>query len=152
MPRMDGLELIGRMKARNPSLRAAILSCHTEFDYAKRAMNLQVQDYIVKDTLDPDDFAPLLKRLAGSIDEERRLRAEQSRLRLMADRSLDALRERWARSAVQQPMLGAASWQAELESFGLPVDGRAILPAAGFLDDLHQARSRFVSEIGRAHV
>ncbi len=146
MPKMDGLELIRRAKERSPSLRVAILSCHGEFEYAKRAMTLQVQDYLLKDTLDPDDLTPVLARLVASLDEERRLRLEQRRLRHMVDRSREAMREKWVQSAAQQPPLRTETWVDELESFGLPATGRIVLPVVGALDDLRSARGRFVSD------
>ena len=146
MPKMDGLELIRRLKERNPGLRAAILSCHSEFEYAKRAMQLQVQDYIVKDTLHPNDLVPVLERLAGGLDEERQLDLEQHRLQRIVDRSRDAMRERWARGFVEQPLLREEAWRSELESFGLPAEGRSVLPVIAFLDDFRLARRRFVSD------
>lgn len=146
MPKMDGLELIRRLKERRPELRVAILSCHSEFEYAKRAMQLQVQDYIVKDTLDPDDLEPVLRKLAGSLDEERRLNLEQHRLRHMVDRSREAMRERWMHTTVQQPLLNEEAWKAELASFGLPLEGRVVVPAIGALDGFREARRRFDSD------
>ena len=62
MPKMDGLELASRMKLLNPSVRIAILSCHSEFQYAQQAMRLNIQDYLLKDQLDPDDLIKLLDK------------------------------------------------------------------------------------------
>lgn len=146
MPQMDGLELIGRLKERKPNLRVAILSCHSEFHYARRAMQLQVQDYIVKDTMEPGDLLPVLKRFVGSLDEERHLSVQQHRLQHMVDQSREAMRERWVHAAVQQPLLRSDTWCAELEGFGLPVEGRVLLPVIGVLDDLRVARGRFLSD------
>ncbi|WP_199615895.1 response regulator transcription factor [Paenibacillus alkalitolerans] len=146
MPKIDGLELVRRLKERKPDLRAAILSCHSEFQYAQQAMKLQVQDYIVKDTLDPDDLQQVLIRFSDSLEQERRLNVERHRLRQMADRSREAMKEKWIQSAVQMPLLQAGGWKEELEAFGLPTDGRTVLPVVGFIDDYRSAKRRFLSD------
>jgi len=146
MPKMDGLELVERLKERKPGLRVAILSCHSEFQYAQRAMKLQVQDYIVKDTLDPGDLEQVLARFSASLDEERKLDLEQHKLRHLVDRSREAMKEKWIRNAVQQPLLQANAWNEELASFGLPIEGRTVLPAIGTIDDYRRARRRFMSD------
>ncbi|TLS51851.1 response regulator [Paenibacillus antri] len=146
MPKMDGLELIQRLKERKPGLRVAILSCHSEFHYAQRAMKLQVQDYLVKDTLDPADLEQVLVRFSASLDEERKLDLERHKLRHLVDRSREAMKEKWIRNAIQQPLLQAKVWNEELASFGLPVEGRTVLPAIGTIDDYLQAQQRFMSD------
>ncbi|CAM3534418.1 response regulator transcription factor [Marinicrinis lubricantis] len=146
MPKMDGLTLIRRLKERSSNLRVAILSCHSEFEYAKQAMQLQVQDYIVKDTLHPDDLVPVLERMVKSLNDEQRLHLEQHRLRHMVDRSRDAMREKWVHGAMQQPLLREEMWSQELESFGLPAVGRVIVPVVGLMHDIRKARSLFVSD------
>src|SRR5690625_6702533 len=52
MPKMNGLELTEKLKNKNTNLQVAILSCHNEFEYAQRAITLNVQDYIIKESID----------------------------------------------------------------------------------------------------
>ena len=51
MPKMNGLELIAKLKEKKPDLRTAILTCHNEFHYAQEALKMNVQDYLLKDML-----------------------------------------------------------------------------------------------------
>lgn len=146
MPKMDGIELVRRLKGKHPGLRVAILSCHSEFRYAQQAMKLQVQDYLVKDTLEPEDLERLLGQFAKSLEEENRLQLEQRQLRYMADRSLELLKEKWIQGTVERPLLDPDTWLRELAAFGLNVDGCSVLPAVGFLDDYRTAKRRFSSE------
>lgn len=146
MPKMDGLELIERLKERKANLKAVILSCHSEFHYAKRALKLQVQDYIVKDTLNPRDLEQILLQFTSGLDAERQSHLEQHRLRHLEDRSREAIKEQWIRHAIQQPILQAHTWQAELESFGLPLQDRHLLPLIGTIDHYSEVRQRFISE------
>lgn len=147
MPQMDGLELIGRLKERKPNLRAAILSCHSEFEYARQAMKLQVQDYLLKDTLDPAGIRGLLSQFIASLKQERELQSKQIRMELLVDRNRSLLKEKFIRSTLQQPLLDMEKWKAELESFGLPLhDGETIIPVIGLVDEFRAAKHRFQSD------
>lgn len=48
MPHMDGLALIAKAKLINPSLRCIIISAYNEFEYAKKALQLGVENYLLK--------------------------------------------------------------------------------------------------------
>lgn len=76
MPVLGGLELVQRLRRTNPDLRILIVSGYSEFEYAKRAIELGVDDYLLK----PVDVVALretlrririrLEALAGSIEAE----------------------------------------------------------------------------------
>jgi two-component system, response regulator YesN len=48
MPVLGGLELVARIRRTNPDLRILIVSGYSEFEYARRAIELGVDDYILK--------------------------------------------------------------------------------------------------------
>jgi two-component system, response regulator YesN len=48
MPMMDGLELIRRLRADSPALPVAIISGYAEFEYARTAIGLGVEHYLLK--------------------------------------------------------------------------------------------------------
>jgi YesN/AraC family two-component response regulator len=60
MPVMDGLELIESVYLRYPYVKKVIISGYAEFDYAKRAIEFEVQDYLLK----PFDMEKMLSVLA----------------------------------------------------------------------------------------
>lgn len=62
MPMMDGLDLIEAAREFCPDTYFVILTGYAEFEYAKRAMKLQVVDYLLK-PVDPDALEELLGRL-----------------------------------------------------------------------------------------
>lgn len=61
MPKMDGIELTQKLKELKTNLQVAIISCHNEFNYAQKALKLNVQDYVLKETLDPEDLQNILR-------------------------------------------------------------------------------------------
>ena len=58
MPFMDGLELSKAVKNIQPWIKIIILSGHDEFDYAKKAISIGIEDYILK-PFTPDEILPI---------------------------------------------------------------------------------------------
>ncbi|WP_409340714.1 response regulator [Paenibacillus sp. MBLB4367] len=82
MPKMNGLELIEAVKARNPDIRCIILSGLNEFEHARQAIKLQVVDYILK-PIDPEEIENIMARAVRELRKQREERqalafAEQS--------------------------------------------------------------------------
>lgn len=48
MPYMDGMELAGRIKEEFPATKLLIFTGFDEFEYAKEAVHLEVEEYILK--------------------------------------------------------------------------------------------------------
>lgn len=70
MPFMDGLELATAIKKIQPWIKIIILSGHDEFDYAKKAISIGIEDYLLKPfTL--DEVLKTLNKVKEHIDKER---------------------------------------------------------------------------------
>ncbi len=48
MPRMDGIELAGKLLEKYPSTKVIFLTAYNEFEYARKAVRIGVSDYILK--------------------------------------------------------------------------------------------------------
>lgn len=70
MPFMDGLQLSEAIKKLQPWIKIIILSGHDEFDYAKKAISIGIEDYILK-PFTAEDILSSLKKAAEQIDRER---------------------------------------------------------------------------------
>jgi len=91
MPGLSGLDLIERLHDALPEAHYIILSGYDEFAYARRAIALGVEEYLLK-PVDPDELLALLARLQGRIDAERRDRQLRSAaLRIAAEQSVRRL-------------------------------------------------------------
>ncbi|WP_438445971.1 response regulator transcription factor [Gorillibacterium sp. sgz5001074] len=146
MPKMNGLELIRLVKQLNPILRTVILSCHSDFQYAQQAVRLNVQEYILKETLDPGDLERLLEKFKTALDQERSLNVEARRLEHLVLQNKGAMKERFIRGTVHQPMLDPEAWKTEARTFGLDTGEMLYLPVIGYLDQYRSAKRRFVSD------
>lgn len=78
MAGIDGLTLIEMMRGCRRETQFVILSAHSQFDYAKRAISLGVADYLVK-PITREALLQMLKVLRARLDEAR-TQAERSRL------------------------------------------------------------------------
>lgn len=62
MPYMNGLELARNLKEENPGVRILILTGFDEFEYAKEAVHLEIEEYILK-PINANELSECLKRL-----------------------------------------------------------------------------------------
>lgn len=69
MPDKTGLEMIGEMKELLPNAYYILLSGYQEFDYVKKAMNLNVVDYLVK-PVDKVELEHLLEKIVSQLGEK----------------------------------------------------------------------------------
>lgn len=70
MPYMNGLELARNLKEENPGVRILILTGFDEFEYAKEAVHLEIEEYILK-PINANELSECLKRLKNVLDKER---------------------------------------------------------------------------------
>lgn len=77
MPGQDGLEMIGYLKHRYQNLEFVVLSGYNEFDYARKALQLQVFDFLLK-PLKQEDLYRVLDAIAAKRMEDRVGKAESA--------------------------------------------------------------------------
>lgn len=73
MPVMDGLELIATLRRDFPDVRFIVLTAHKEFDYAKRAVDMNAMGYLLKTPMNADDIENTLRACAETVRSERSL-------------------------------------------------------------------------------
>ena len=74
MPYMDGMELASRVKAEYPATKLLIFTGFDEFEYAKEAVHLEVEEYILKpvNSIEMTQvFTQMKKKLDQEISEKR---------------------------------------------------------------------------------
>lgn len=80
MPYMDGLELAKNIKDKYPETKILIFTGFDEFEYAKEAVHLEIEEYILKPLNASeltDIFERLKKKLDSEIDEKRNMEVLQ---------------------------------------------------------------------------
>ncbi len=94
MPIMDGLELIEQVKEKGLSSKCIILTGHSEFNYAKQAVQLGVNNYILK-PVNEEELKLALFEVKRLIEREANIRIEVDSLRKQVKDSLPLLKEKF---------------------------------------------------------
>ncbi|GLI08191.1 hypothetical protein YDYSG_42210 [Paenibacillus tyrfis] len=92
MPRMDGLELIERIKEQRLAAKVVIISGFSDFEYAKKALSLGASDYILKPVED-DDLLDVVARCLEQIETDRRKEALLKKADDQVNKRLPLLKE-----------------------------------------------------------
>ncbi|MCR2807089.1 response regulator [Paenibacillus soyae] len=70
MPKMDGLALIEQSKEITPELKVVLVSSYSDFEYTRKAINLQVFDYLLK-PVERKSLIEVMERMIGQLNETR---------------------------------------------------------------------------------
>ncbi|MFD2328718.1 response regulator [Cohnella sp. GCM10020058] len=138
MPFMDGLELAERLKREYPDTSVVLVTGHNEFDYARRALKLGVEDYILKPFSKEELLLTLLKLQQHhhkALEEKATL---QSSVQLMKEGLLNRL-------VNGQQEEDAGTTIRRLEAYDLRLDRPAYTVACIEIDDMDRKWSE-VSE------
>jgi len=94
MPFIDGLSLSRIVKKTLPWIKIVILSGHDEFEYAREALSLGVEEYLLK-PVSSQDMLKALDKIAARIDEEKEKLLSIENLKAQVRSSADILRDKW---------------------------------------------------------
>lgn len=93
MPFMDGLEMSKYIAAELPYTKIIILTGHDEFEFAVSSIKLGITDYIVK-PISAENLLAVMSKVVDKLQEERKLKKTQQRLRSQLRQSLPLLKEK----------------------------------------------------------
>ncbi len=146
MPKMNGLELTKKMKEQNSNLQVAILSCHNEFEFAQRALKLKVQDYILKETLDPKDLSKLLLSYKEKLEEIHVTVQKNMKLKKQMVINNELAKERFFQQVIYQPKLNNQDWYDQENNIGFPLKNINYLPVLCTIDNYLFMKQYFFSK------
>ncbi|WP_010260493.1 response regulator, partial [Treponema primitia] len=94
MPFLDGLAFTHRLAALSPATKVLIISGYDDFEYARKAVQLQVYEYIVK-PVTPKELRAVLEKLKATLDQERAERLNLEQIKKQLSESMPLMRERF---------------------------------------------------------
>lgn len=121
MPYMDGLALAEKVRQRYPSMKVVIFSGYDDFEYAQRAIKLNVTEYILK-PVNVEELTSILKKIKASLDQEIEEKRNLSRLRENYRKSLPIIREQFFNDLVHKSLPEELVEQ-KLREYDVPVTG-----------------------------
>jgi two-component system response regulator YesN len=119
MPFMDGLSFTDRLLTAAPGAKVLIISGYDDFEYARKALQLQVYDYIVK-PVTPGELRGILEKLRAALDKDREERLNIKRIKEQLAQSMPLLKERFLARLVEGKFEGEAVRE-RIRYFGLPL-------------------------------
>lgn len=91
MPFMDGLELTAQLKALYPHMGIVLITGHSEFEYARKALKLGVEDYILKPFSKEELILTMLKLQKRIIEVQEQKLTLQDNIALLKEGILNQL-------------------------------------------------------------
>lgn len=70
MPYMNGMDLAGKLKKFNPDMVVILVTGHSEFEYARKAIKIGIEDYILK-PFDEEELLTALHHAKNSLQKSR---------------------------------------------------------------------------------
>lgn len=119
MPFVDGLELSEYVAKNKPACKVIILTGYDEFDYAQKALKLQVQDYILK-PITAKEVEKILCKVKEDLDSEKSKDYEIERMEKLLLESRPLIRERFLNRLLIGDMT-AGEIEEKLEYFDMDV-------------------------------
>ncbi|MFF2908196.1 response regulator [Paenibacillus sp. NPDC057934] len=122
MPFMNGLQLAEWIRSRHPNTKIIILTGFDEFEYAQRAIKLQIDEYILK-PFSSQELIDVLLKVKGSIESEI---AEKENIFVLSEhyrKSLPVLREQFLSSLVSRRLTRSEIEEKRAE-YDIPLEGR----------------------------
>lgn len=93
MPHMDGMELSEYIHINMPDVKVVIFSGFDDFEYAKKAIHFQVEEYLLK-PVTAVELSELLVKLRMKIDEERKEKEKNQELSRVVNKNKIYLQSR----------------------------------------------------------
>ncbi len=94
MPFMDGLQLCRIIREHMAWMKIIIISGYSDFEYAQTAIQLGVNEYLLK-PISVQDMQAVLYRVKGALDREKSERAYLKSLRSQVEDKLSLMREKF---------------------------------------------------------
>jgi len=81
MPGENGLELVEWVRESYPGTETIFLTCHSDFGYAQRAIQLGSSEYLLKPIIDYDDLREPIRKAAAKLEKFREREAFADKLK-----------------------------------------------------------------------
>lgn len=79
MPKQDGLWLVEQIRKQDTETRILMLTCYDEFSYARKALKVGADDYILKSEVEDEELIKLMDTVKTRLDMQNRARAAKDR-------------------------------------------------------------------------
>lgn len=147
MPFMNGLQLAEWIRSRHPNTKIIILTGYDEFEYAQKAIKLQIDEYILK-PFSSQELIDILLKVRTAIEAEI---AEKENVFVLSEhyrKSLPVLREQFLSSIVSRRLRSAEISEKSAE-YGINLTGELFQSSVISIDYIRTDGTAGAPEAGR---
>lgn len=130
MPFMDGLELAQNLRKKYSDMAVVLITGHSEFEYARKAVKLGVADYILK-PFEKQELILTLLKIKGALQKVQ----EEN---IVVRSSMEVLRERMLNGLLHDGIIKTEDVEMELEKFGITPLSRVFRVSCIEIDNMDQ--------------
>lgn len=135
MPYMDGMTLSKKLQQEYPRVHVLFMSYYEEFEYARNAISVHADAYIVKPLREKEVRAAVEKAL-DVIYRERNRQSEQKDLQKRLEQAMPVLREDFMRSLLLEGEFSKEEIREQLNYFGLRAPERCCVDVVRFFQSI----------------
>lgn len=117
MPKMDGFEMAEKIRERQPELNIIFLTCHEDFNFARKAVNLSADQYLIKDTMTRDEIYSALDKIRRGIEEKRLKRIKANELSMELNQNRCHLSEILINDLLKKEFVDISSFERRLNVY-----------------------------------
>lgn len=121
MPFMDGLTFCKKMKELMPGTKIIFFSGYDEFEYAKEAIRLEAEEYILK-PIDAQELQEIFIRIKKNLDEELDRRRNVDRLKRYYEESIPMLQDQLIIGLLEGRIANAGWMERSVAEYGLKLE------------------------------
>jgi len=114
----DGLELSSRMKQINPNLSIIMVTGYEEFQYAKTAVDIGVDAFLVKPIIF-DELHATLERISREKEKQLLLSREAMKMKAQLDAFKPIAQQQWLQEVLHGLVVGEETIRAQAKAMGL---------------------------------
>ena len=121
MPFMDGLDMIMNLQKEQPGILYSIVTGYSEFEYARRGMELGVHHFIVK-PIDDKEMIKTIQNMVEILDENHKKEREYERLKFWAEKNSEENRKNFLDMLLmEEGGISESQFLFECEQLNLPM-------------------------------
>lgn len=117
MHKMDGFEMAEKIREKQPELSIIFLTCHQDFNYARKAVNLNIDEYLIKDTMTREEIYLALAKVKAGIEERWLKKKKTKELLIELNRNRCQLSEKLINELLKKELLDINSFERRLSIY-----------------------------------
>lgn len=117
MHKMDGFEMAEKIREKQPELSIIFLTCHQDFNFARKAVNLNIDEYLIKDTMTREEIYLALAKVKAGIEERWLKKKKTKELLIELNRNRCQLSEKLINELLKKELVDINSFERRLSIY-----------------------------------